>query len=58
MPAVQAEPDSGPGSEPDALISRLRVIENQPLDTRAEAFTQIYESLQAILGGAGGTDAG
>jgi len=35
--------------EGDALLSRLRVIEDQPLETRAEHLTQIYEELRARL---------
>ena len=31
------------------LLSRLRVIEDQPLETRAAAFAQIHEELQATL---------
>jgi hypothetical protein len=33
----------------DELLSRLRVIEDQPLETRAEAFAHIHEELQAAL---------
>jgi hypothetical protein len=61
-------PDSGPSasgpsasdrsasdpSDADALISRLRVIESQPLADRAAAFGQLYDTLQSILGGASG----
>jgi hypothetical protein len=39
------------GLEADALLSRLRVIEDQPLETRAAAFAQINEELQARLDG-------
>jgi len=35
--------------ETDALLSRLRLIEDQPLETRAEAFGQINDELQARL---------
>lgn len=35
--------------EPSALVSRLHVIEDQPLDTRAEALAQIHEELRAML---------
>ena len=35
--------------EPSALVSRLRVIEDQPLQTRAEALAQIHEELRAML---------
>lgn len=37
--------------ESGALLSRLRVIEDQPLDQRAGAFTQIHDRLQSILEG-------
>jgi hypothetical protein len=43
--------------EADALISRLRVIETQPLADRAAAFSQIHDTLQSVLGGGGGGDA-
>ncbi len=38
-------------AEQDSLLSRLRVIEDQPLETRAAAFTQVHEELQARLEG-------
>jgi hypothetical protein len=42
--------------ETNALLSRLRLIEDQPLDTRAVAFAQIHEELQSRLDGdAGGS---
>lgn len=31
------------------LLSRVRLIEDQPLEARAEAFAQIHEQLQAVL---------
>ena len=37
--------------ETDALLSRLRVIEDQPLDTRATAFAQLHDQLQVRLEG-------
>jgi hypothetical protein len=37
------------GAETDALLSRLRLIEDQPLDSRASAFAQIHEELQSRL---------
>ncbi len=40
---------SGFGDEGGALLSRLRVIEDQPLETRAEHLAQVYEELQAAL---------
>lgn len=33
----------------DALLSRLKVIEDQPLEARAEHLTQVYEELRAAL---------
>lgn len=41
-----------PSEESDALLSRLRVIESQPLDQRAVAFAQLYDELQQALEGA------
>ena len=38
--------DSTDGTE---LLSRLRLIEDQPLESRAEAFAQIHEQLQSAL---------
>lgn len=35
--------------EPDALLSRLRLIEDQPLETRTAAFGQLHDELRAIL---------
>ena len=42
---------SAPGGdeEPSALLSRLRVIEDQPLETRAEALAQLHDELRAQL---------
>jgi len=36
-------------SEPSALVSRLRVIEDQPLADRAEALAQVHDELRARL---------
>jgi hypothetical protein len=35
--------------EPSALMTRLRVIEDQPLETRAESLAQVHEELRAAL---------
>lgn len=44
--------DTNPTSgEADALLSRLRVIEDQPLESRAAAFVQVHDQLQARLEG-------
>lgn len=37
--------------EENALLSRLKVIEEQPLDQRAAAFAQIHDRLQQTLEG-------
>jgi len=33
----------------DALLSRLKVIEDQPLESRAEQLAQVYDELKATL---------
>jgi hypothetical protein len=33
----------------DALLSRLKVIEDQPLESRAEKLAQVYDELRAAL---------
>lgn len=43
--------DEGQSDESNALLSRLRLIEDQPLDTRAAAFAQVHDRLQARLEG-------
>lgn len=43
------ENPTAPGEEPSALVTRLRVIEDQPLDARAEALAQVHEELRAML---------
>jgi len=35
--------------EPSALVTRLRVIEDQPLESRAEALAQVHEELRSML---------
>ncbi len=35
----------------DALIERLRVIEDQPLEERAAAFAQLHDELRGALEG-------
>jgi hypothetical protein len=37
------------GDVDDALVSRLKVIEDQALDTRAEAYAQLHEELRRRL---------
>ena len=43
------EQQAGAPDETNTLVSRLRVIEDQPLETRAVAFAQIYDELQGRL---------
>jgi len=40
-----------PTTETDALLSRLIVIDDQPLESRAAAFTQLHDELQHRLEG-------
>ncbi|WP_426515675.1 hypothetical protein ACPPVQ_13805 [Diaminobutyricibacter sp. McL0618] len=35
----------------DALVPRLRVIEDQPLPSRAEAYAQVHDELRQLLEG-------
>lgn len=42
---MAAEPDDA------ALIERLRVIEDQPLEERAAAFAQLHDELKSALEG-------
>jgi hypothetical protein len=41
----------GGAVEGNELVSRLRVIEDQPLDMRAGAFVQIHDRLRSTLEG-------
>jgi hypothetical protein len=43
------ENPQGRDEEPSALVTRLRVIEDQPLETRADALAQLHEELRAML---------
>jgi hypothetical protein len=45
----QTDPDGETSVDADALVSRLRVIEDQPLESRASAFAQVHEELQSRL---------
>jgi hypothetical protein len=44
-----SEVDAAGAGETNALLSRLRLIEDQPLESRAVAFAQIHEELQSRL---------
>ncbi len=37
--------------ENDALVSRLNLIDDQPLEVRAAAFAQLHDELQSALEG-------
>jgi len=43
--------DDGSGTDSSALLSRLRLIEDQPLESRAAAFAQVHDELQSVLEG-------
>ena len=47
--ADAATPAPPADEEPSALLSRLRVIEDQPLESRAEALAQLHDELRAQL---------
>lgn len=42
-------PDAPADAEPSALLSRLRLIEDQPLADRAAALAQLHDELRARL---------
>ena len=42
-------PGGASDEEPGALVTRLRVIEDQPLETRAQALAQVHDELKAML---------
>jgi len=48
-PDVDADTPATSGDDASALLSRLRVIEDQPLESRAAAFVQIHDRLQSTL---------
>ena len=47
--AVDAPAAETRDDEPSALVARLRVIEEQPLETRAESLAQLHDELRAML---------
>jgi hypothetical protein len=47
---VTSEDDTSAAID-DALMPRLRVIEDQPLPSRAEAYTQVHDELRQLLEG-------
>ena len=47
--AEPSAPSSASAGSDDGLLSRLRLIEDQPLEDRAAAFVQLHDELQARL---------
>jgi hypothetical protein len=43
------EGDSTISTDGDGLVSRLRVIEDQPLEQRSEAYAALHAELKAVL---------
>ncbi len=43
--------DTTDSGDTAALLSRLKLIEDQPLEQRAASFAQVHEELQATLEG-------
>ncbi|MGG7509881.1 hypothetical protein [Plantibacter sp. YIM 135249] len=46
-----ADVDDTGASDHDGLLSRVRVIDDQPLEHRAEAYGQLYDELRTQLEG-------
>lgn len=57
--AENSEPTTSTESpiESDALLSRLRLIDDQPLESRATAFAQLHDELRQRLEGTGDASA-
>ena len=55
--ARPSAPETPIVADGDGLVSRLRVIEDQPLETRAEAYTALHAELKAVLYSADRTNA-
>jgi hypothetical protein len=48
---AETQHDTDPAIDDDALIARVRVIEDQPLEERAAAFAQLHDELRHALEG-------
>jgi hypothetical protein len=55
--ARPSDPETENVADGDGLVSRLRVIEDQPLESRAEAYTALHAELKAVLDSADRTSA-
>lgn len=49
---------SGADAGTEALLERLSLIEDQPLEQRAEAFQRVHDELRRVLDGGDGTASG
>lgn len=47
--ARPSAPEADISADGDGLVSRLRVIEDQPLESRADAYTALHAELKAVL---------
>ena len=52
IPHTERRHASGSSDDLDALVSRLQVIDDQPLAQRAPAYVQLHDELRAALEGA------
>ena len=41
--------DAAQDADPEEMLSRLSLIEDQPLETRAVAYAQLHDELKAVL---------
>ncbi|MCU1510100.1 MAG: hypothetical protein JWQ12_2365 [Glaciihabitans sp.] len=49
QPAVSGADSGADEGDAAALLSRLRLIEDRPLESRAAAFAQVHDELQSRL---------
>lgn len=47
--ATTTETSTNTSVDADVLLPRLRLIEDQPLASRAEAFARVHDELQSVL---------
>lgn len=48
---MSSDPTDDVADDSDAVLERLAVIEQQPIEARAEAFQQLHDELQRELDG-------
>jgi hypothetical protein len=56
-PARPSHAEADVDADGDGLVSRLRVIEDQPLEARADAYIALHAELKAVLDSADRTSA-